>query len=291
MGQICTAGVRFWLGKNRNTSSAAKQLFFLTNIPLVEDTFKSYKEAFIYGLGLGWDVPVPNCNLSQPCANAAFQLAQLTNRGAGAHAYAAPSQATAALDGQQAQHVALPYNEETWELTPVFAEAWRRSRSHSEHDISVKTALEGVPIISPIALRAAKNNHRGDSNNRFDRECRAWQQSLLHICRLLASSGMAFETDDEELLNLDVDPNEKFLSAFHLAAHLEKRIENYRKSTSIRGSVQKPDQLFDRTDLQLANTARNMNKQPSAFQPFRGKGGKGGFQGKGWKERGRSFGG
>ena len=218
LGQICTAGVRFWRGSNWNTSSAAKQLFFLTNIPLVEDTFKSYKEAFIYGLGLRWDVPVPNCNLSQPCA-------------------------------------------------------------------------EGVPIISPIALRAPENNHRGDSNNRFDRECRAWQQSLLHICRLLAFSGMAFETDDEESLNLDVDPNEKFLSAFHLAAHLEKRIENYRKSTSIRGSVQKPDQLFDKTDLQLANTARNINKQPSAFQPSRGKGGKGGFQGKGWKGRGRSFGG
>ena len=129
----------------------------------------------------------------------------------------------------------------------MFVEAWRRSCSHSEHDISVKTALEGIPIISPIASRAPENNHRCDRNNRFDRECRAWQQSSFHICRLLAFSGMAFETDDEESLNLDIDPNEEFLSAFHLAAHLEKRIENYRKSTSIRGSVQKPDQLLDKT--------------------------------------------
>ena len=68
---------------------------------------------------------------------------------------------------------------------------------------------------------------------------------------------------------------EKFLCAFHMVGDLEKKIESHRKESSIKRSVEKPNQLFTKEDIQVASLTKKINVQASpAFRP-KGKGFKG----------------
>ena len=53
--QVLTQGLQ-WSGGGWNTTSAAKALRELTGVPLVTSNFGLYRDSWLYGLALYWDV-------------------------------------------------------------------------------------------------------------------------------------------------------------------------------------------------------------------------------------------
>ena len=96
--------------------------------------------------------------------------------------------------------------------------------------LSTKVALDDVPEIKGTPLRAPDNNHRQDSKSRHDREYKTWQQQLLHISRLLAFVGTSIEQGSDDGT---VDLRAKLLAALHMVGVLERKVENFRKTSSI----------------------------------------------------------
>ena len=63
-----------------------------------------------------------------------------------------------------------------------------------------------------------------------------------------------------------VDLSAKLLAALHMVGDLERKIENFRKSSRIFGSVEQTNQLFSKADVQMAElTAKisNYRNKPS----------------------------
>ena len=72
--EVLRAGAS-WNGTGWNTGRASKQLHELVGVPLVTSDLVNYQNAFLYALALLWEVEVPQLELSDRAAQAAFALA------------------------------------------------------------------------------------------------------------------------------------------------------------------------------------------------------------------------
>ena len=72
-------------------------------------------------------------------------------------------------------------------LPAELAFLWNGAAS-GERKLNLASILEGVPRFHQLPSKAADNNHRGDGKGNNDRLLKSYQQTLLHILRLLGAS-------------------------------------------------------------------------------------------------------
>ena len=186
-----------------------------------------------------WGVEFPNVTLPDNLAEAAFAPAERANPEAGVTgaAHGAPSAQEPGHDVRMANenegledphdvvHIVLPFGDEELEMSDLVGEVWRRTRDPKHAPLSTTVALDDVPEVKGIPLRARDNNHRQDCKSRHDREHKTWQQQLLHISRLLAFVGTSIEQGSDDGT---VDLSAKLLAALHMVGDLERKVENFR---------------------------------------------------------------
>ena len=251
-----------WSGLGWTTASAAKNLYAISGVALVESSFPPYRAAFMCGLSLIWNIEFGQASLPDSVAKAAFALSER------ADAVESPGQEAAAgkppppVDSGEGgadtdDRIILPFDTEEWPMSPLVAEAWRRSRSSEFPPLPLKDILENIPVMQGIPRYPPDNNHRADAKNKHDQAHKLWQGQLLHISRMLAFVGTCIEDGDPPE---DLSLPDTLLAVFHVVADLEKRIENFRKSSSIPHSVEIPNQLFAKSDIQVAELTKKINK-------------------------------
>ena len=133
--------------------------------------------------------------------------------------------------GNHSGHLVLPFDDVVMEMSPQMAETWKHTHSMVRDALSLKVAPESVQAFERIPCKAQNNNHREDWKNRLDKEDKAWQQSLLHISRLLAYIGTTLESSAPD--GQEENMQDKFLCVFHMVGDLKKKIESHRKESSI----------------------------------------------------------
>ena len=101
-------------------------------------------------------------------------------------------ESTAEQDGEQAaKHEesdgedGLPWDEQLAKLPSDLRVIWGRAQQ-LERRLELKTVLDEVPIFDILPRRPPVNNHRGDGAKGIDRTIRTWQQTQLHVLRMLA---------------------------------------------------------------------------------------------------------
>ena len=71
--QVLTAGLRYD-GSGWNTSKASQALWDITGVALVRSNFQFYRDIWLFVLAMVGNIEVPNLDLSQEQAEAAFAL-------------------------------------------------------------------------------------------------------------------------------------------------------------------------------------------------------------------------
>ena len=176
--------------------------------------------------------------LNEVLAAAAFGLAtRATNTKAVTTPMATPM-AGNSNDVEDAEDdvIDLPYDESSISLPPWFAEAWNRSRDPGCDRLDIRKVLENLPYPEEVPRRPQDNNHNNDGKQYLDKTVKSWQQKLLHGLRIIGNISVA-DSDSS-------DTYERLLQAFHLLSDLEQSICDFRKTSSIKGSVAHSNQLF-----------------------------------------------
>ena len=236
-----------WSGSGWTTSSASKRLHELTQVPLVTADFKQYVNAWLYCLALLWNVEVAELTLSDPAAEAAFRLASVCG------------QADWSMDEDEGEEVeerdlvVLDWDEAETKCPEELAFIWKGVLA-GERKLDLKTILAKIPRFEGLPSRPPENNFRGDAQKRDDRERKAWQQTLLHILRLLTAQYPEIKK------TVDRETRVLFQQTFQLVAELEVKVESLRRESSIPGSTpQSGPVLFGKDEVAQAAQVNKVN--------------------------------
>ena len=94
--------------------------------------------------------------------------------------------------------------------------------------IDLKALLDKVPCFDGLPRKPPVNNHRADQGRPLDKQVRAWQQTLLHMLRLLTKV---------HLQSSGMDPEVRLLHAqgWQVLAELYHKLLEYRRECSVPG--------------------------------------------------------
>ena len=120
MAVIAAGGL--WQGGGWNSSTASKRLYSLTGVPVVSSDFSVYRGAFLFSLASFWQLDLPEANLPDRSAEAAFALLGLY-------------ESTAEQDGEQPAEDeesdgedGLPWDEQLAKLPSDLRVIWGRAQ-------------------------------------------------------------------------------------------------------------------------------------------------------------------
>ena len=177
--QLLGAG-QAYSGGGWTTSKAAKAVFELTQVSLVTSDFSMYRGAFLFSLALPLGIEVPELNLTDKAAEAAFSLATVFGNTAAPHL----AQAGQDENTEEEEPVSLAWDEPVKPLPQDFQLIWQGVRC-GERRLDIKNLLLSIPRYAGLPEQGPLNNHRKDGRSKVDSNCRAWQQVVLHSVRLL----------------------------------------------------------------------------------------------------------
>ena len=260
-----------WQGGGWNSSSASKKLYELVGVPILSSDFSVYRGAFLYSLALFWEVEIPEVSLPDSAAAAAFALAKVyedqswdwipKDKSAG------PTQREDEGESENGENgeIQLPWDEDTTPLPPDLGELWRRAKQDPAKKIDLKALLDKVPCFEGLPRKPPVNNHRADQGRPLDKQMRAWQQTLLHILRLLTKV---------HLQSSGMEPEVRLLHAqgWQVLAELYHKLLEYRRECSVPGvaSAQGSEEvLFSQEDLKMVKSVANINgmQEGKRFMP------------------------
>ena len=288
-----------WNGGGWNTGTSSKRLHELTGIAMVTAEFEEYKNLYLFALALLWGIDVPSFALSPPAAEAAFALQQVLG-GAAVPASASapparPSPQPAEAAAEAPEEVLMEWDEEVHPLAPELTQLWSEVQAGTRK-FTLAHVLDSVPRFGDLPIKPPENNFRQQGKSTYDRQLRSYQQTLLHILRMLGAAYCSQEGLDSQTF---------FRMGWQLLSELYLKLQTDRKEASIPGSTPAAGpQLFGKDELQqvqaaakvnnagawcnlfsvsrfrFCNAGRSFRPFQSRFRPFKGKGGKG--QGKGF---------
>ena len=252
-----------WLGSGWNTSKASKTLYSLTQVPFVKGVWSEYRNCFLYALALFWEVEVAELELSERAADASYAL---RNVFAGYHessqvAYSPVHQgevpgsnpavgSTFSQEEPDEDTVQLSWDEPQLLLPPELVFIWSGVQS-GERKLDLKQVLGQYPRFAQFPAAAPTKNHRADGLSKTDKKEKAWQQTLLHALRMLATVYGQVQPE--------VHPGCQQL--FQLLAELYMKIEGSRKEASLPGSMGPSGEvLFDKSEIQAAMQRQKINR-------------------------------
>ena len=244
-----------WNGSGWNTGRASKALHDLVGVPLVTSDFSEYRNAFFYALALYWGVEVPQLELGDRAAEAAFALVRCFQTGNTAFAPPAPS--VAAPEARQEdkgpdgpEDVVMEWDEPEFTLPKELAALWSGVAAGTRR-LNLAQLLDSVPRFVELPVRPAENNFRGQGRASWDRQLRSYQQTLLHGLRMWSAVYMCEDQDEATT---------RFKMAWQLTAELYQKIQADRKEASIPGCVgSQAPQLFGKDDLAQVQMNQKVN--------------------------------
>ena len=245
--QLLAAG-QAYSGGGWTTSKAAKSVFELTQVSLVTSDFSMYRAAFLFSLALILGVEVPELNLTDRAAEAAFGLAHVF----GQDPNSSPEEPqTEPQEEDVGQSTFLSWDEPLEPLPPDFQLIWQGVRAGTRR-LDLRSLLQNVPRYTGLPEQAPLNNHRKDAKSKVDTHSRSWQQSVLHSLRLVTR---LYTAEDEELAVPLIQ------QIFQLQAELYGKIENFRREYSLPGSVgPSGPPLFQKEELNNAAMVQKINR-------------------------------
>ena len=244
-----------WNGSGWNTGRASKALHDLVGVPLVTSDFSEYRNAFFYALALYWGVEVPQLELGDRAAEAAFALVRCFQTGNTAFAPPAPS--VAAPEARQEdkgpdgpEDVVMEWDEPEFTLPKELAALWSGVAAGTRR-LNLAQLLDSVPRFVELPVRPAENNFRGQGRASWNRQLRSYQQTLLHGLRMWSAVYMCEDQDEATT---------RFKMAWQLTAELYQKIQADRKEASIPGCVgSQAPQLFGKDDLAQVQMNQKVN--------------------------------
>ena len=198
---ILDAGV-LWDGTGWNTSKASKRLWDVVGVGLVSSDVNVYKDAFVYSLALAWKIDMPQPTLADRCADAAFSLAGLWTGSFMEDDYG--EEGDPHSDPHSEAEVRLSWDEPEVEAPAELAYIWKEVTA-GRRKLDTRGFLEACPVFKGLPQKPPENNHRVDNKKAEDKLLKAWQATVLHICKghmFLYSKLMEDVLDKKEVLIL-----------------------------------------------------------------------------------------
>ena len=152
----------------------------------------------------------------------------------------------------------LPWDGKRPSLPPVLGEIWQRAKEPAQK-VDLPWLLEKVPYFEDLPEKPPVRSHRPGRGNPLDNQVVAWQQTLLHVLRLLA---------EVYLSSRSLAPEVRLLHAqgWQVLAELYHQLLEYRNSVPGLSRAQGSDNvLFN--NLKLVTSVFN-NKKEQREQSF-----------------------
>lgn len=255
-----------WSGSGWNTGRASKHLFDLVGVPLVSSNFLEYRNAFLYSLAVVWSVDVPQMELSDRAAQAAFAIAQcIQSPPAGVASRPFGSEVPQDVEATpQDGEVCMEWDEPSLPLPQELLVLWQGVQA-GQRKLNLAQVLEQVPRFAELPHKPAENNFRSQGKTALDRQLRTYQQTLLHLLRLW---GTCYLSEDDQ------EASQRFRMAWQLTCELYYRLHNDRKEASIPGSTSSSStQLFGKDDVAQVTLVNKVNAAgKGGWRPGYGKG-------------------
>ena len=152
--EVLRAGAN-WNGSGWNTGRASKQLHDLVGVPLVTSEFLEYQNAFFYALALLWEVEVPQLELSDRAAQAAFALATYFQSGEAPHQFGLPPVVSATGKDQpheeEQEDIVMEWDEPLLSLPQELAVLWAEVQQGTR-ELNLVTVLDQIPKFVDLPL-------------------------------------------------------------------------------------------------------------------------------------------
>jgi hypothetical protein len=260
--QVMNRGAQ-WQGQaaGYNPTSATMILRTCTAKTILSTDMNYYRLIFLYAFALcfemEWDATFPVLNAEQ--TDAAFLLQEYIND----H----PDNNLGDVEEE------LPWDKQKLPLSQVLQLAYKRAEAPMTHEVR-KELLKKLPLVEGIPEFAKENNFKTDATREADKIHKAWEKSLDEGLRVLACLDAKLNNEDEELV--EGTKKELMTTAFFLFAELQHRIQDYRRTTSVPGSVtkDKDNLLFTKEEVATAKLQRSVDSMRSKGG-YNSKGGKG----------------
>ena len=265
---VLQAGVN-WNGSGWTTSRASKQLFSLVNVALVSGDIGQYRNSFLFALALLWEVEVPTLELGDKASESAFALAQFfaeaCSEEAEMHgedqAQATQKKQENATEEDKPAEAPMEWDEVLLPLPAELQKIWTEVAAGTRK-LPLSSLLDELPRFEGLPAKPAENNFRQQGKSQQDRLLRSYQQSLLHLLRIMVTAYSAQTVQDS---------NVRFRMGWQLISELYHRIHNDRKEASIPGSTPvQTSLLFGREDLATMSLAARVNMY-KGWRPVQGK--------------------
>ena len=240
-----------WDGHGWTTTKAFKKVLEVTGTSMVRSEFDEYRHTFLFALSLLFDVEVPQLELSAEAGEAAYAFCR--------QVCGPDNEDTTMEEDESPPKVTLEWDEPIVQLPPDLLAIWKGALD-GERKLDLPLVLQRVPKYDGVPARAPENNHRGDAKSPLDKQLRNYQNTVLHLVRLL---GTAYSGG----------PNARvqFQQAWQLLGEVYLKLGNHRKELSIPGSVGPAGPtLFGKEEIQQAALRSRVNlagKQPMKFYP------------------------
>jgi hypothetical protein len=262
--QIMHKGLQ-WDGKaaGYNATSATTVLKQFTGQIVVSQDMAYFRGIFLYAFALAfemeWGSAFPALNAEQ--IQVAFHLYEYMDQ----H----PDNVQEDTD--------LHWDKLKLPLSQQLGLAYKRSENPMSHEVR-KELLKPLPIIDGIPEHAPENNFKNDSSREADKVHKAWEKSLLEGLRVLTCLDAKLNDNDE----IEGTKKDLMTTAFFLFAELQHRIQDYRRTASVPGSVAKDKEnvLFTKDELAVHKLQRSVDTMRSkgGHTSKGGKGQKGHFR-------------
>ena len=156
--QVLTAGLRYD-GSGWNTSKASQALWDITGVALVRSNFQFYRDIWLFVLAMVGNIEVPNLDLSQEQAEAAFAVRAVLEEDS--QPLRSRAQPDPGDDSEGEEDFQFGWEEPSVPLPRELNTLWQRALT-GNHKIDVKRLLQEHPRFSwPAATRARKQLGRG----------------------------------------------------------------------------------------------------------------------------------
>ena len=193
-------------------------------------SFVSYRDAFLLGLALYWEVGAPSFDLTAEQSAAAFAVAGVLGGKINANSIVSQLDHNA-NDGETSMRTALAGDKSEIPMPDTFVAAWDRVKSPVSHETR-KTILDGVPLVKGIPELAPDNNHRKDKEHAMDKLHRSCEKSCYEVLQLLANVEHVQGKMGEDQ---GLDPQYMLHCAIYLLGDLAHHIHDQREKKSIPG--------------------------------------------------------
>jgi hypothetical protein len=244
-----------WTGVSQGyTSSSAMQVLrTCTGKVVVSQDMAYYRVIFLYAFALcfemNWESSFPALNSEQ--SDTAFLLQDYIVEHPDNH--------------QEEEVEELHWDKLKLPLSSLLALAYKRAETPMSYEVRKELLLK-LPLIEEIPEHAKDNNFKNDSTRETDKVHKAWEKSSGEVLRVLACLDAKLNSDGQGIA-ADIEGTKKDLmtTAFYLLSDLQHRIQDYRRTASVPGSVvkDKDNLLFTKEEVATAKLQKSIDSMRS----------------------------